>query len=82
MAAHRLKGNLWRRMVLAAAALPLVGGSAAACRGPGEAGGRSAKVHVGIVFDSAGKNDRSFNAGAWEGGGGRRVGPDRTRDTS
>jgi basic membrane protein A len=25
------------------------------------------KVHVGIVFDSGGKDDRSFNAAAWEG---------------
>src|SRR3954464_10776766 len=25
------------------------------------------KVHVGIVFDIGGKDDRSFNAAAWEG---------------
>src|ERR687883_1466995 len=25
------------------------------------------KVHVGIVFDIGGKDDRSFNASAWEG---------------
>src|SRR5215213_10550979 len=25
------------------------------------------KVHVGIVFDTGGKDDRSFNASAWEG---------------
>jgi basic membrane protein A len=41
---------------------------AAACRAPGGAAGRSARVRVGIVFDSAGKDDRSFNAAAWEGG--------------
>jgi len=51
---------------LALVALPLVCG---ACHPP--AGGRSAsergKVHVGIVFDSGGKDDRSFNAAAWQG---------------
>jgi basic membrane protein A len=43
---------------------------AAAC----EPGGRSARsantgdrVHVGIVFDAGGKDDRSFNAAAWSG---------------
>src|SRR5438034_8016914 len=25
------------------------------------------KIHVGIVFDIGGKDDRSFNAAAWEG---------------
>ena len=28
---------------------------------------RSCKIRVGIVFDIGGKNDRSFNAAAWEG---------------
>jgi basic membrane protein A len=36
-----------------------------------EPGGRSAnaadRVHVGIVFDAGGKDDRSFNAAAWSG---------------
>ncbi|HEY0077345.1 MAG TPA: BMP family ABC transporter substrate-binding protein [Pyrinomonadaceae bacterium] len=31
------------------------------------AAGDKAKVHVGIVFDTGGKDDRSFNAAAWEG---------------
>jgi basic membrane protein A and related proteins len=34
--------------------------------GPAAAGGRT-KVHVGIVFDTGGKDDRSFNAAAWAG---------------
>ncbi|HEX8747127.1 MAG TPA: hypothetical protein VF717_07990, partial [Pyrinomonadaceae bacterium] len=25
------------------------------------------RIHVGIVFDIGGKDDRSFNAAAWEG---------------
>jgi basic membrane protein A len=40
----------------------------AGCRLPGA--GRPSdrgKVHVGIVFDSGGKDDRSFNAAAWQG---------------
>jgi basic membrane protein A len=51
--------------IIAAAAL------AASCgvRAHGGQSGRAdrAKVHVGIVFDIGGKDDRSFNASAWEG---------------
>jgi len=40
----------------------------AGCRLPGAGGpGDRGKVHVGIVFDSGGKDDRSFNAAAWQG---------------
>jgi basic membrane lipoprotein Med (substrate-binding protein (PBP1-ABC) superfamily) len=28
---------------------------------------KQCKINVGIVFDIGGKNDRSFNAAAWEG---------------
>ncbi len=39
-----------------------------ACRTtPTGAGDDKSKVHVGIVFDIGGKDDRSFNAAAWEG---------------
>jgi basic membrane protein A len=52
-----------------ALAVALAGG-ALACRAPAAspagAGGRG-KVHVGIVFDLGGKDDRSFNAAAWAG---------------
>ena len=34
---------------------------------PGAAGDGRGRVHVGIVFDTGGKDDRSFNAAAWAG---------------
>jgi basic membrane protein A len=37
------------------------------CRLPVRAAAERGKVHVGIVFDSGGKDDRSFNAAAWKG---------------
>src|SRR5512140_457152 len=37
------------------------------CRAVGKSSAESHKVHVGIVFDIGGKDDRSFNAAAWEG---------------
>src|SRR6187455_261396 len=43
--------------------LPLVNSG---CGGAAAADDRS-KIHVGIVFDIGGKDDRSFNAAAWEG---------------
>ncbi len=39
----------------------------AACRSQTRAADDRSKVHVGIVFDIGGKDDRSFNAAAWEG---------------
>jgi basic membrane protein A and related proteins len=48
---------------LALAASIAAAGCAADHRSVAERG----KVHVGIVFDSGGKDDRSFNAAAWEG---------------
>src|SRR5215207_10153094 len=38
-----------------------------ACAPAGRTDAERGKVHVGIVFDSGGKDDRSFNAAAWEG---------------
>ena len=39
-----------------------------ACRPATSASGDDkSKVHVGIVFDIGGKDDRSFNAAAWQG---------------
>lgn len=43
----------------------LVGSSA--CNMGARSEADKAKVHVGIVFDIGGKDDRSFNASAWEG---------------
>jgi basic membrane protein A len=45
-------------------ALPLLLGG---CRPAGANPDERGKVHVGIVFDSGGKDDRSFNAAAWQG---------------
>jgi basic membrane protein A len=45
--------------------LALIGGPACDMGARSEAD--KAKVHVGIVFDIGGKDDRSFNASAWEG---------------
>src|SRR5437762_9985014 len=39
----------------------------AACNRASYAADDKSKVHVGIVFDIGGKDDRSFNAAAWEG---------------
>jgi len=50
--------------LLAAAAVLLC---ASACRLPARGADERGKVHVGIVFDSGGKDDRSFNAAAWQG---------------
>ncbi len=40
---------------------------ATGCRTQSRAADDKSKVHVGIVFDIGGKDDRSFNAAAWEG---------------
>lgn len=51
--------------ILCAVALVFAG---SACRQQeGRAAEDRSKVHVGIVFDIGGKDDRSFNAAAWEG---------------
>jgi basic membrane protein A len=39
----------------------------AACQPRGRSARQGASVHVGIVFDAGGKDDRSFNAAAWTG---------------
>ncbi|HEV3458643.1 MAG TPA: BMP family ABC transporter substrate-binding protein [Thermoanaerobaculia bacterium] len=57
-------------LVLALALAMALAAGALACRAPGvsPAGpGGHGKVHVGIVFDLGGKDDRSFNAAAWAG---------------
>src|SRR5881227_1633788 len=41
--------------------------SAASCVNRTEARREGCQIKVGIVFDIGGKNDRSFNAAAWEG---------------
>src|SRR5687768_12376034 len=44
-------------------AIFLLGG----CGGQADARPKNCNIRVGIVFDIGGKNDRSFNAAAWEG---------------
>ncbi len=51
-------------LLLALFALALFG---SACNTPGYGADDKSKIHVGIVFDIGGKDDRSFNAAAWEG---------------
>ena len=61
-------------------ALALAFGLAAGgCKNLESAAGDPGKLHVGIVFDIGGKDDRSFNAAAWQGvhGGPRKDFPDR-----
>src|SRR5438477_10561265 len=41
--------------------------AAPACRRASYADDDTSKIHVGIVFDIGGKDDRSFNAAAWAG---------------
>lgn len=47
--------------------LLLVGLLGSSCNDESRAAGDAKKVHVGIVFDIGGKDDRSFNAAAWQG---------------
>ncbi len=49
------------------AAIVAAGLLLAGCRLAGAPPAEAGKVHVGIVFDSGGKDDRSFNAAAWQG---------------
>jgi basic membrane protein A len=49
---------------LAAVAIVLI---SASCHRAGYAADDRSRVHVGIVFDVTGKDDRSFNAAAWQG---------------
>lgn len=56
------RANYWTLFVIAVAAL--LGSS---CGGAVDAARDDCSKKVGIVFDIGGKNDRSFNAAAWEG---------------
>jgi basic membrane protein A and related proteins len=58
--------RLWTPLaILCLLALLVIGGPA--CNMGARSEADKAKVHVGIVFDIGGKDDRSFNASAWEG---------------
>ena len=47
--------------------IALIGILSAGCTAREEARREGCEIKVGIVFDIGGKNDRSFNAAAWEG---------------
>lgn len=55
------------RKLLLVFAVACVGMLASSCARQTEARREGCKIKVGIVFDIGGKNDRSFNAAAWEG---------------
>jgi basic membrane protein A len=58
--------RLWTHLaIFCALALVIIYGSA--CNMGARSEADKSKVHVGIVFDIGGKDDRSFNASAWEG---------------
>ena len=53
--------------VLRVAAICAIALAGAGCNRQTLAGDDPSKLHVGIVFDTGGKDDRSFNAAAWQG---------------
>jgi basic membrane protein A len=55
------------RLLLSLVLVCALAWSGASCQQQGRAEGSEGKIHVGIVFDIGGKDDRSFNAAAWEG---------------
>ena len=55
------------RFLLALFALSLLALGGSACHRQSYAADDKSKIHVGIVFDIGGKDDRSFNAAAWAG---------------
>lgn len=55
------------RNLLILVAIALLGLFASSCTSRAEARRENCTARVGIVFDIGGKNDRSFNAAAWEG---------------
>jgi basic membrane protein A and related proteins len=62
----RLCAFAWKKTFVLLAFLLLLTLLISGCGGASAADDRS-KIHVGIVFDIGGKDDRSFNAAAWEG---------------
>lgn len=55
------------KFILTSSVLLLAISSFSSCGAQTEAKREGCKIKVGIVFDIGGKNDRSFNAAAWEG---------------
>jgi basic membrane protein A len=62
-----MKNRLWSALaIFCALSLVALAGSSCSMKSRAAADDKS-KIHVGIVFDIGGKDDRSFNAAAWEG---------------
>src|SRR6266849_9754347 len=55
------------KIMITGAVLCLLALSVAGCHRQTYAADDKSKIHVGIVFDIGGKDDRSFNAAAWAG---------------
>ncbi|HVF56653.1 MAG TPA: BMP family ABC transporter substrate-binding protein, partial [Pyrinomonadaceae bacterium] len=55
------------RLLLVPVLLCALVAATSSCRRETRAADDKSKVHVGIVFDIGGRDDRSFNAAAWEG---------------
>ncbi|HEY0408273.1 MAG TPA: BMP family ABC transporter substrate-binding protein [Pyrinomonadaceae bacterium] len=60
-----MKSHLWSLLALLCALAVVVVGPG--CQTSGRSVDDKSKIHVGIVFDIGGKDDRSFNAAAWQG---------------
>lgn len=58
---------MFRKASLAFVLIAMTAVMFSACKNRVEAKREGCKIRVGIVFDIGGKNDRSFNAAAWEG---------------
>jgi len=61
-----MKSRIWSSLAICLA-LCLIALAASSCHMQSRAADDKSKIHVGIVFDIGGKDDRSFNAAAWEG---------------
>src|SRR6478672_7307579 len=62
-----IKANMLKRLAYVFILAGLVAVLSSGCATRTEAKREGCKIKVGIVFDIGGKNDRSFNAAAWEG---------------
>ena len=60
-----MRSYLWSVLAVFCALAVTLAGSA--CQTSGRSAEDQNKVHVGVVFDIGGKDDRSFNAASWEG---------------
>src|SRR5262249_14634443 len=62
-----MKVSINIKTIIALFVLSVVALGGVACHRQSYAADDKSKIHVGIVFDIGGKDDRSFNAAAWAG---------------